>query len=284
MRKIELRANAKINLALSVTGKRSDGYHEIDTVMQSIDLCDWISIAKSDTLCVKCPGVSQRDNLATRAAELFFQHTGIKQSAFIEIEKHIPVSAGLGGGSSDAASVLMGLNRLYHADIPQEQLAEMAVALGADVPFFLKGGTLRAKGIGEQLTGVRNKVSWYYLLYTDGEKLSTKEMYQRLDHTSYPKPDMDLVVKALQEGDSETFFAVTDNSFSALWEKTETEAMLLKAGAGRVLLSGSGPTRFAVFSDEPAAHSAGILLKNIGLRSFLSRPVEEDRAHSQIVI
>ncbi len=275
MQSIKTAANAKINLALSVLGRRADGYHEIDTVFQEIDLCDRVTVTKADTVCVECFGVAQQDNIATRAAELFFERTGITGGAHIEIEKQIPLSAGLGGGSADAAAVLAGLNTVYEAGLTHNDLSSMAVRLGSDVPFFLKGGTARAKGVGEELTGISAVTPWVYLLFKEGTKPSTAEMYLRLDSLDYPKPDMDAVQKALCKGDADAFFALTDNSFAALWQKSETGEFLLQAGARRILLSGSGPTRFAVFSDRAAAEAAYRALREKGINCYLTRPAEE---------
>ena len=275
MQSINMAANAKINLALSVLGKRADGYHEIDTIFQTVDLCDRVNITKSDTVTVRCPGIASKENLATRAANLFFEKTGIAGGAHIEIEKHIPLSAGLGGGSADAAAVLTGLDALYGAGVRADDLSAMAVFLGADVPFFLEGGTARAKGIGEELNAIPAVTPWVYLLFKEGEKPSTAQMYRRLDSLPYPKPDIDTVERALCVGDADAFFAATDNSFSALWEKSETEEFLLRVGASRVLLSGSGPTRFAVFCDRTAAETAYGALREKGIVCFLTSPAEK---------
>ena len=149
----------------------------------------------------------------------------------------------------------------------------MASRLGADVPFFLSGGTARARGIGERLSEIDCRMDWRYLLFKEGSKPSTKEMYDRLDGTDYPKPDIDAVENALREGNAEEFFAVTDNSFSALWPETETESLLTKLGARCVLLSGSGPTRFAVFPDAGSAGNACEKLKEIGIGCTVTNPV-----------
>ena len=272
MERIKMTANAKINLALSVLGKRADGYHEIDTIFQKIDLCDLVTVTKADTLCVACDKIAQQKNIATHAAELFFEKTGIAGGAHIEIEKHIPVSAGLGGGSTDAAAVLTGLNDLYEAGLTQNELSAMAVDLGADVPFFLAGNLARAKGIGEELTDIPAVTPWVYLLYQEGEKPSTAQMYRRLDSIPYPKPDMDAVERALLEGEPDAFFNETDNSFSVLWETSQIEEYLINAGAKRVLLSGSGPTRFAVFCDEAAAQNACRDLRERGIACLFGKP------------
>lgn len=275
MKLLNIHANAKLNLALSVLGKRSDGYHEIDTLFQAIDLFDRLQIEKADRLAVFCPGLDGKDNLAFRAAELFFKRSGLAGGASIRIDKQIPLAAGLGGGSTDAAAVLTGLNVLYDAGIPAGRLIEWAAELGADVPFFLLGGTARARGIGERLEPIVSPLSPSYLLFGEGQKPSTAEMYRRLDQCRFPQPEIDRVAEALRQGDLAAFCRTAGNSFSVLWECTETETRLAALGAQAVLLSGSGPTRFAVFGDPSSAKAAQECLRQSGVRTLLAHPAAQ---------
>ena len=151
MNSLKIKAAAKINLSLSVTGRREDGYHNIDTVMQSVSLYDVLTVIKADKITVECGEMSGEKNIAFKAARLFFEHIETDGGAFIQIEKNIPEEAGLGGGSADAAAVLAGLDRIYNTGLSYETLKALAVRLGADVPFMLRGGTARATGIGEVL-------------------------------------------------------------------------------------------------------------------------------------
>ena len=139
MNSLEIKAAAKINLSLSVTGIRGDGYHNIDTVMQSVSLYDTLTVSRADKITVECGEMSGERNIAFKAAKLFFEHTGICGGAFIKIEKNIPDGAGLGGGSADAAAVLAGLDRIYNTGLSYETLSGLAARLGADVPFMLRG-------------------------------------------------------------------------------------------------------------------------------------------------
>ncbi len=273
METITVKACAKINLALAVLGKRPDGYHEIDTVMQSIDLADRLLISKSRQRRVYCPQVEQ-DNVALHAMELFFRESKIDAGATVEIEKHIPVSAGLGGGSADAAATLCALNRLYATGFSSRKLCNMAAALGADIPYFILGGTVRAKGFGEQLTPLSPFLNAAFVLFLEGNKPSTAEMYHRLDHQQFPQPQLDAVVRALEKKDLSCFLKATDNSFSPLWKKTQTEILLLNTGAEKILLSGSGPTRFAVFKEENRARAAVKRLQSTGVKSFFAKPTD----------
>lgn len=269
---IRVTANAKINLALSVVGRRADGYHEIDTVMQSISLGDIVKLKKSRTVSVGCStaGLEGGKNIACRAAELFFEKSGINAGADIYIEKHIPQAAGLGGGSADAAAVLCGLNRLYDAGLSYAALCSAAGALGADVPFFISGGTQRAEGTGEKLTKLPAFGGGVFLLAKQGEKRSTGEMYAQLDLKKYPRPDINALVSALGKGPFDGLFK---NSFSVCWNG-EFEKRLEKTGALAVSLSGSGPFRFALFPDIPSAAAAKAGLAADGIESIIAEPCD----------
>ena len=144
MQSLKIKANAKINLSLSVLGKRKDGYHELDTVMQSISLYDTVYIEKGDKITGECGEFGGEDNIAFKAAAAFFKVCSINGGANIKIEKRRPSAAGMGGGSADAAAVLVGLNKLYKTKLSYEKLLSIAVKLGADVPFLICGGSARA--------------------------------------------------------------------------------------------------------------------------------------------
>lgn len=272
MQSLKITANAKINLSLSVLGKREDGYHELDTVMQSIDLSDTVYIEKSDKITVECGEFGGEDNIAFKTAKAFFAESGINAGSAIRIEKRIPSAAGLGGGSADAAAVLCGLDRLYKTGLSYKKLLSIAVKLGADVPFLIKGGTARARGIGEILEPLSSLYGCYFLIAKGEDKPSTGEMFSRLDSVNYNKPDIEKTVSALNNGDLSAVLASLDNSFAALWEESRVNAELLKTGADAVSLSGSGPARFAVYRDKGAAENAEKTLKALGIPAFLCEP------------
>lgn len=272
-RRIKVTANAKVNLALSVTGKRADGYHEIDTVMQSVTLNDTVTIRKDKKLTVVCSDseLNGGENIACRAAKLFFENSGLKnRGAKIYIEKRIPKAAGLGGGSADAAAVLCGLDRLYGTGLSYDTLCRLALELGADVPFFIEGGTQRAGGTGEKLTKLTAFSGGVFLLARQGEKISTAEMYSQLDSKEYIKPDINALVSALGRG---TFDGLLKNSFSACWQD-DFEERLEKTGASTVSLSGSGPYRFALFADIKSAVRAKAELAADGIESIIAEPCD----------
>lgn len=270
-----IRANAKINLSLSVEGRRTDGYHNIDTVMQSVDLYDTVSIRKSSRLSVDCKEIEGEKNIAFKAARLFFGETGISGGAEIAVEKRIPTEAGLGGGSADAAAVLAGLDRIYETGLSAERLAGLAIKLGADVPFMLVGGTARAKGTGEILEPLKPLKNCFFIVAKTERKSSTGEMYAALDRTGYIKPDIEKTVRAAEAGDISMLGASLGNSFSALWTDTKLERKLKSTGAVGVSLSGSGPARFAVYTAGAAAETAQRRLKAENICCFLCAPAKK---------
>ncbi|MBR6509128.1 MAG: 4-(cytidine 5'-diphospho)-2-C-methyl-D-erythritol kinase [Clostridia bacterium] len=275
IKRLKIKANAKINLTLAITGKREDGYHLIDTVMQSVSLGDTVLLKKNDKISVKCKGVdiSEADNIAFKAAKLFFNQTGLNGGASIKIKKQIPDAAGMGGGSADAAAVLVGLNRLYKSNLSTEKLEQMALELGADVPFFIRGGTMRAEGIGEILTELKPFLEGYFVLVKEGKKPSTKEMYNKVDNENPPMPDNKSFIKALESGDLDKASGYFENSFSIVWKENELPKRLMDLGAVSASLSGSGPTNFGWFKDEKTAKSAFKAIKKENKKVYLVKPL-----------
>lgn len=274
MEKIKITACAKINLSLSVLGKREDGYHELDTVMQSVDLSDTVYIEKCRGIITDCKGISAEENIAARAARLFCEKTGA-EGCKIKIEKRIPAAAGLGGGSADAAAVLAGLNRLYKTGISKTELCEIAVKIGADVPFLIAGGTARARGIGERLTPLMPLKDCWFLLAKAEEKPSTAEMFSRLDSTDYIKPDIEKTVNAVNCGDLNGVLENLGNSFEILWSKSALKEMLSSTHPAACSLSGSGPARFAVYGDLNAALRARDKLSAKGVFCEICKPLNK---------
>ncbi len=274
MEKIKITACAKINLSLSVLGKREDGYHELDTVMQSVDLSDTVYIEKCRGIITDCKGISAEENIAARAARLFCEKTGA-EGCKIKIEKRIPAAAGLGGGSADAAAVLAGLNRLYKTGISKTELCEIAVKIGADVPFLIAGGTARARGIGEKLTPLMPLKDCWFLLAKAEEKPSTAEMFSRLDSTDYIKPDIEKTVNAVNCGDLNGVLENLGNSFEILWSKSALKEMLSSTHPAACSLSGSGPARFAVYGDLNAALRARDKLSAKGVFCEICKPLNK---------
>jgi len=260
------RAAAKINLCLHVLGRRNDGYHELAMLMQQVGLYDRVTITLRDRPGVEvvCPGLdlgSGEENIAARAARMVLEKAGGGCGAVVAIEKRIPVAAGLGGGSSDAATVLRGLNQMLQAGISVPELMAMGVRLGADVPFFLLGSAAWATGIGECLRPVEDLPPVWYLLVNPNIPVSTAWVFRNLGLTSpgqaaklreFPRDTGDLV--RLLHNDLE---AVTCRRFPVI---EEMKMKLLSAGALGALMSGSGATVFGLFDSESAAREAELII------------------------
>lgn len=180
-----IRSYAKINITLDVLRRREDGYHEVKMIMQTVSLYDKIRVCKLKEdirLRVNLSYLpTDSRNLAYKAAQLFFEKTGVQGGAEIQIEKHIPVAAGLAGGSGNAAAVLFALNELYHTELSQERLAEIGLEIGADVPYCIYGGTMLAEGIGEKLKRLPQMPQCYIVLVKPQISVSTKKVYETLD-------------------------------------------------------------------------------------------------------
>lgn len=256
-------APAKINLSLDVTAKRPDGYHEVDMVMQSIDLADEIYLSANDrgdiVIDVSEPRVpSDRRNLAWRAAELLQQTAGVSHGVTIRIEKKIPMAAGLAGGSSDAAAVLTGLNEMWKLGLSKAELMDLGLKLGADVPFCIDGQTSRAQGIGERLRAVRSRLSCPVLIVTPDIEVSTAWVYQHLDLKQIQRhPQMEKVLEAIETGNLDELSCNWGNVLenvvlSAFPIVAELKHKLTECGMKHILMSGSGPTVFVL---DPAVEA-----------------------------
>lgn len=268
-----LKAWAKINWSLDILGRREDGYHLMDMVMQLIELHDDISIEPSDTLSLKVDGrvrvPDTGDNLVLRAAQALRDYAGIQKGAAISLHKRIPVCAGLGGGSADAACVLHGLNKLWELHYPLETLCEIGVKLGADIPFCLTGGLMRAEGIGEVLSPRPCKRSFPLVVIQPCRGLSTRDVFTSLHEmpeTDWEHPDTASVIQALSEGNLRLLSASLGNTLQPVSEKMRPEIhkcinMLKEHGARAAQMTGSGSAIYGVFSTTAAARTAYEALK-----------------------
>ncbi len=274
---VKITANAKINLSLDITGKRTDGYHLIDTIMQSVTLFDRLTVKKAKDIKVICSdnALSGENNIAFKAAKLFFKETEISSGAHIYINKQIPAAAGLGGGSADAAAVLLALDSIYKTQLEYEKLCQIGLQLGADVPFFIKGGTQRARGIGEELTVMKPFNAGYFVLAKQDSKPSTAQMYRVLDGKEHTYIDTDSAVKYCEENNLSELSKVMDNSFISVWDKSDLPKKLEKYSPLKVALSGSGPTWFAVFESKLKALKCEKELKKQGITAFCVKPCEK---------
>lgn len=267
---ITVKAHAKLNLTLDITGLRPDGYHLLDMVVQSLDLADTVTLSPNESgkLTLRTNEKELPEdarNIAYKAALLFYKTWGRAcEGLKITLKKRIPLSAGLGGGSADAAAVLLGLNRLHMGPFTKDQLEDMALELGADVPLCMTGGTLEAEGIGGILSPLPDLPDCWFVLVRPGEKPSTGEMYRRYDVLESGRhPDTQGAVGAICGGNLEELGQKLYNVFEQVWQTAEMETarqIMGEWGALGVSLSGSGPTLFGLFGEKDHAMKAAAAL------------------------
>lgn len=265
MDSIKLKSRAKINLSIDVLGKREDGYHLVEMIMQTIDLYDLIEINERQDNNILIKSTSDdipldSDNLVYKAAELIRQTFNIEKGLDIYIQKNIPVAAGMAGGSSNAAAVLVGLNKLWNLNLSEERLEEIGLKLGADVPFCIKGGAVLAEGIGEKLTpikGLNEDVS--ILICKPDLFVSTKEVYECLDSKQIDKrADNQFLIQCLKNNETKK---LAENMFNVLEEVTvdkhpviqQIKDIMMKNKALGAMMSGSGPTVFGLYENKADA-------------------------------
>jgi len=284
MERISLHAPAKINLRLDILGERPDGYHEVRTWIYPISLADELHIEKINTAQITISSThpeltTGEENLAHRATALFLKERALSGGAQIEIIKRIPLAAGLGGGSSDAAAVLKGMNVLWGERIPSEGLMALGAQLGADVPFFIFGKGALMGGKGERQIKMLPPLKLWMLLINPGSPLSTKQVYQQGKwgltkkgedtRISMPSQDLEKMGKFLHndlEGPALEFMPIIDI----------LKGRLLEAGAQGVLMTGSGPTVFGLFGEEAEARrAAGNLKMEEGWLSFIAHTLSD---------
>jgi 4-diphosphocytidyl-2-C-methyl-D-erythritol kinase len=276
---LTIQAPAKLNLTLEVLSPRSDGYHEIRSIIQTINLCDSLSFQLSQKVEFRCdlPAWSAGKSLVSRATGLLKEVTGSGKGVTIEISKHIPLVAGLGGDSSDAAATLQGLNALWELGLTQEKLVELASGWGSDVGFFLYGGTALVKGRGEMVTPLPSlSRKWVVLMFPSVPLLrdKTKQLYASLKPEHYSRGEVtDRLVARLTSGEEirpsdlfNVFDSVAASSFAGF---EEYRGKFLDAGAQQVHLAGSGPTLFSLLKDRSQAEKIYRRLKEQGLESHL---------------
>lgn len=276
---ISLKAYAKINLTLEVLGKRPDGYHEISSVLQTISLANTLTFEPGKTLDFHCdvPSLQTPDNLVLKAAKLLQETTYCNRGAVIHLTKKIPIAAGLGSGSTDAAATLIGLNELWELSLPLIKLAELAAKLGSDIVFSLYKGTALAKGRGELVTPLTPAPEfWIVLLKPDIKPVANKtsQLYAQLNksHFTPGQQTQKLVTHLNHGGKVENYFlfnAFEQVAFDFFSQLTDYRSRLLKAGARSVHLAGSGPTLFTLMPDKARGENLLKRLKGEGLEAYL---------------
>jgi 4-diphosphocytidyl-2-C-methyl-D-erythritol kinase len=267
---------AKINLILRVLRRREDGYHDLATLMQTISLCDEMRFSLTgDTITVKSPGSSlpeNEDNIVYRAAQALFSYVSYSSGVEIEIKKNIPIAAGLGGGSSNAATTLITLNDMIGCHLSVEDLISIGSRIGADIPFFIYGKTAWAFGIGERLQAADEIPPMWFVLVNPGFEVSTKKVYENLklgltkEVIKYNIPRLEKVshIAGKLSNDLEK---VTFGFYPIVGDIKE---LLLSAGALGSLMSGSGPTVFGIFENEETARTAEETLRRANIGSVFT--------------
>lgn len=287
MEQLTIHANAKINLALDVLNRRPDGYHTVRMIMQSLSLGDSLTLRKTEKPGIilvaqnphHYPDVTwDEHNLIYKAAKLFMGTYPVEGGIHITIDKQIPSSAGLAGGSSDAAATLKGMNQLFEKNLSTEELKTLGVKLGADVPYCIDLGTALSEGIGEKLTPLKPAPALYCTLVKPVAAISTKYVYENLKLDEAHHPDIDAALSAIESGNIAKLCANLNNILEPVArtlcpEIEEIEMKLLELGALGVCMSGSGPTVFGLFSDGNAAIEASehFLEHGYAERSFVTK-------------
>ncbi len=284
MTTVKAKVYAKLNLSLDITGKRPDGYHTLSSVMQSVSLYDTVAVSSGRSckaeLSLTCSNgtICGEDNLAFVAARRFFDKAGILPDADIYIEKHIPLAGGLGGGSADAAAVLSLLNSAWGEPLSDREVFDIALSLGADVPFCLYGGTKLAEGIGEVLTPLKSLPECPMLIAKKGVKSSTGAMYKALDSAeNLKKSNFQIIRSGLERGDIDTISKGLYNCFETVCgqESLNVKAEMLKLGAVYAGLSGAGPSVFGIFKTDGDRDNAAEVLKSLGCEVFACKPTNK---------
>lgn len=276
---LTLKAFAKVNLVLEVLGRRADGYHEIASIMQTVSLNDVLTLEPAGRirLNLSLPGLPDQANIVLKAAQRLAEVTGYGGGVVIGLEKHIPIGAGLGGGSSDAAAVLCGLNRLWQLGLTREQLAAIGAGLGSDIPFFIYGGACLVEGKGERITPLADlEQMWFVLLRPDLPVLTgkTAKLYRLVESGHYTSGEISAGVRELLESGGErkpgplynVFEKVAPDAFPGLGKYMEE---FRRAGAPDVHLAGSGPVLFTMLHDNRLASDIHANLLADGLESHL---------------
>lgn len=276
MNSIKLKSRAKINLSIDVLGKRLDGYHLVEMIMQTIDLFDRIKIfsLEEDKIIIESNSKDiplDSKNIVYKAADLIKNHCNIRKGIKIYIEKNIPIAAGMAGGSSNAAAVLVGLNKLWNLNLSKDELKVLGLKLGADVPFCIEGEASLAENIGEKLTKIDGLSQDAFVLVCKPDLfVSTKEIYKEIDSKIIEKrPNNKLLIKLLKENNIEM---LAKNMYNVLEEVTkekypvikEIEKVMMENDALGSMMSGSGPTVFGLYDNKEQAENC----KQILLESF----------------
>lgn len=277
MKTLRIKAAAKLNFSLDILGIRPDGYHEMDMVMQTIDLFDDVELSKAGTISVFSDGSPDGpENLAWKAAEAFFRAAKRSGGARIRLTKRIPAQAGMAGGSADAAAVLIGLNALYDARLSPEAIRDAGLSVGADVPYCLIGGTARVRGIGEIVEPMPPFLSGYLVVAKPAIGISTAEAFRRFDQAENLRhPDIAALLSVMEKGQLDALSLFMENVLEQSEQNETVETLrqeLLKNGALAARMTGSGSAVFGLFSEKEAASRCAVALAGENRQIFVTKP------------
>ena len=278
---IRVDAHAKLNLTLEVLGRREDGYHEVASIMQTLDLADTVTIRPADSLGLSCtvPELSGAENLALRAAELLRREAGVSDGASIHIEKRIPVAAGLGGGSADAAATLVGLNRLWRLHLSEDRLRRVGAKLGSDVPFLIEGGTATGLGRGERVRHIPTpRLPWLVISTPNVEmRDKTAAMYGALTPDNFTRGALTFKLEARIANKGDVPPQLLFNTFDTVARDVMPDVDrcwkdMYAAGAREIHVCGSGPAIYAAVERKEIATTIQLVMERIkGWRSVVAR-------------
>jgi 4-diphosphocytidyl-2-C-methyl-D-erythritol kinase len=281
---VTLHSAAKVNLSLDVLSRRADGYHVIRTILQSVGLYDTLRLTMTESgIGLRCnrAELESQTNLCWKAAALLRETSGVASGVAIELTKHIPMGAGLGGGSGNAAATLLALNRLWNLNWNVEQLHPLAQQLGADVPFFLRGGCALAGGIGDELTPLPDALDAWLVLVQPHFALPTREVYEWWDDAALDvAPSTDAMLSALKNHDAKEIGQSLDNMLEAVVAPRFPEigfikTQLLERGATGAAMTGTGSVVFGIFADETPAQAAAQQIQTEQRRVFVACTTSE---------
>ena len=276
---MKISAMSKVNLGLDVLRRRDDGYHEVRMIMQTLKLCDelYFEETQKNEIRIVCNSENlecDENNLIYKAARLIMDGAGIDRGLDIRLKKNIPIAAGMAGGSSDAAATLVALNKMFGIDFDIAKLKEIGVKIGADVPYCIEGGTQLSEGIGEKLTRLKDAPQCFVVVAKPHIGVSTKYVYENLHvETIKTHPDIDAMLKGIDAGDLIEISSHMENILENVTEKKYPVIAMLKSklksmGALNSLMSGSGPTVFALFDDKDKADKACEAVLDTGEAAF----------------
>ena len=284
------KAYGKINLGLDVIGKRDDGYHLVKMIMQNVDIYDTLTFEETKDGTITITSGSDKvpcdeSNLIYKVAKQLKEKFGITKGVKIDLDKKIPVAAGMAGGSADAAATYRALNELWGSGLDEKKLCELAVKLGADIPYCIVGGTALSEGIGEELTTLKDVPDFSLVVAKPDIDVSTGWVYKELDSSKVEvHPDIDGIRASIESGDLTKMCSLIDNVLEKVTRSKysvigEIEQILLQNGALGAYMTGSGPTVFAIFDDATKAEEGyrAVRESNLAPECFLTRPINPNR-------